>query len=429
MDIRNRIARSALPVLAVLSLPAAGAEGIYDRVDIRDSEVHLLESSAELLGYFNEHALLHDDQALLEFVRAIGHDLAPAPTDSYIDYEFFVLRDPSPNAFALPNGHVYLHTGMLARMDDEAQLAGLLAHEINHVAGHHSIVDFRSRKKKTIASMVLGGLGGWGSIIATGLYTSVYGFTRDLEQEADNKAVPILAGSRYDPHAMPEIFEILSTDYEGLNPRIPTIWSTHPQLEERAVTSRVLMRNLPERKREVETFRALVFPLRTLTIRDYIQDDYPHTALALSRSLLERQPGNPDLMLTLGDAWQALGARSEFATQNLTDAEKRRNARDRVRYTREQREAELLETAEGRANLEHNLGEAQRVYEQILEQSPDYAGAHRGLGQVHERREEYRSAARAYLRYVELAPLAPDRSIITRRLQLLADRLRREDER
>ena len=93
---------------------------------------------------------------MLELVRRVGHALRPPPSDDYIEYEFFVLRDPSPNAFALPNGHIYVHTGMLARLRDEDQLAALLAHEINHVAGHHGIVDHRATRKKAIAGMVLG---------------------------------------------------------------------------------------------------------------------------------------------------------------------------------------------------------------------------------------------------------------------------------
>ena len=85
---------------------------------------------------------------------------------------------------------------------DEDQLAALLAHEINHVAGHHGIVNHRATRKKTIAGMVLGGLGGWGAVISIGLQTSVYGYSRDLEQEADDRAIEVLLPSRYDPHAL-----------------------------------------------------------------------------------------------------------------------------------------------------------------------------------------------------------------------------------
>jgi predicted Zn-dependent protease len=92
---------------------------------------------------FARRSLLYAGSAIVDLVRRIGHELAPAPTDDYINYEFFVIRDPSPNAFAFPNGPIYIHTGMLARMDDESHLAALLAHEINHAAGHHTILSHR----------------------------------------------------------------------------------------------------------------------------------------------------------------------------------------------------------------------------------------------------------------------------------------------
>ena len=88
-----------------------------------------------------------------ELVESVGRSLAPPPTVDYQQYRFFVLRDPSPNAFALPNGDIYIHTGMLARLTDTAELAAVLGHELNHVAGHHGVVDLRANTKKIIAGM------------------------------------------------------------------------------------------------------------------------------------------------------------------------------------------------------------------------------------------------------------------------------------
>src|SRR5690606_2962578 len=128
------------------------------------------------------------------------------------------------------------------------------AHEINHVAGHHGIIDYRATRKKVIAGMVLSGMGGWGSVISLGLQASVFGFSRQLEQEADDRAAALLAASRFDPHALPEVFDILGRDYEGLDRRIPTIWSTHPEIQARAETSRELVADLPRRDRDVDEF-------------------------------------------------------------------------------------------------------------------------------------------------------------------------------
>ena len=94
---------------------------------------------------------------------------------------------------------------------------------------------------------------------------------------------------------MPEIYGILARDYEGVTPRMPTIWSTHPQLEARAARTRGQVASAPAGRRDTEQFDAVVLPIRTLTIRDYIQDDYPRTAIALAEKLAARYPEQAEL--------------------------------------------------------------------------------------------------------------------------------------
>jgi predicted Zn-dependent protease len=278
----------AATILSCLGAAAHG-QGVYESVPLKDGERRLIDESNELNGYFARHSLLYGDPRVVDFVANVGRTLAPRPADPYIRYRFFVLRDPSPNAFALPNGDIYMHTGMLARLTDTAQLAAILAHEVNHVAGHHSIVEFRSSNKKIVASLVLTGvLGGLGSIISTGLSASMYGFSRELEEEADDRAVDLLAMSPYEARALPEIYGVLAQDYEGITPRMPTIWSTHPQLEARAARTREQVADLPEGLRDAVGFDVAMLAVRTMTIRDYIQDDYPRTALALAQTLAAR---------------------------------------------------------------------------------------------------------------------------------------------
>jgi len=405
----------------------ARAEGVYGPVPLKDKEHRLIEESRELNGHFARQSLLYTDPRVVELVESVGRSLAPPPTDDYIDYRFFVLRDPSPNAFALPNGDIYLHTGMLARLTDAAQLAAILAHEINHVAGHHSIVNFRSANKKIVASMVLTGVfGGVGSIISTGLSASMYGFSRELEQEADDRAVPLMLASPYDARALPEIYDILARDYEGITPRMPTIWSTHPQLEARAERTREQVAGAPSGRRDTAEFDDIVFPVRTMTIRDYIQDDYPRTAVALAEDLAARYPEQPELEQLMGDAWAAMGPLTELDETELSNRERMRNANRRVARTRQERAAQLLATPEGQAALRENLGRARAAYERALVLDASYAPAHRGLGEVAERLDEPRAAAAAYVEYLRKAPDAGDRAVIVARLRTLRDRLRTE---
>lgn len=418
-----------LPVLwlcaALCASPAAEAGGKYEAVPIAgDNERHLIESSKDLEHYFGAQALLYGDSQVLTLVRRVGHALRPRPTDDYIEYEFFVLRDPSPNAFALPNGHIYIHSGMLARLRDEAQLAGLLAHEINHVAGHHGIVEHRATRNKTAAGMVLGSLSGWGAMISLGLSTSVFGFSRELEQEADDRAALMLESSAYDPHALPEVFEILGQDYEGLDQRVATIWSTHPEIRARAETSRARVASMPRRERPVGEFEAAVLTLRRITIQDYIQDDYPRTALALAEDLVSHDPADAAALQLLGDAWQGMGAQQRLDTAALTASERRDLRRDRARKTRAQRLAEQLQTEPGKAAYASNLAQAEEAYRHALASDSTFAAAHRGLGEVYEQLARPREAAASYLTYVRSAPDAADRPVVVARLRALTAQLK-----
>jgi predicted Zn-dependent protease len=418
---------AAAACVVALGSWTAAAQGVYEPVPLKGKERALIDQARELHDYFAQRSVLYEDPRVTGLVERVGRSVAPASTDDYIAFRFFVLRDPSPNAFALPNGDVYVHTGMLARLSDEAELAAVLAHEVNHTAGHHAIVDYRAANKKIIAGMVLSGVfGGLGSVISAGLYTSMYGFSRELEQEADDRAVGVLHSSVYDPHALPEIYTLLAADYEGLQPRVPTLWSTHPQLEARAARTREQVAGEPVRARDPSAFDAAVLPLRKITIRDYVQDDYPRTAIALAGSLAARYSGDPEYSVLLGDAWMAMGARSEFDETTLTQSERRRNATQRVTRTRQEREAALLETEEGRAALAANLGKAREAYEHAIVVDPSFAPSYRGLAELAEAKHEPRAAAQGYLDYLQRAPDAPDRAIILQRLRALRETLRNE---
>lgn len=412
------VRRTTLGTLLLLCSSLA-ADGIYEPLELRRREPSdLIDTAREYHGQFERRSLIYKDPAVVGLVERIGAELAPPATDDYIDYRFFVIRDPSPNAFAMPNGQIYVHTGMLARLDDSSQLAGLLAHEINHVAGHHGILQHRITAPRVLIDIFVGGL------------ASLMGqlrYSRELEQEADDRAVLLLDGKDYDPHALPELFDVLNEDFEGLQPRMATIWTTHPDPDERADTSRANVAGLPVKPRDRDAFDEVVYHLRAITLRDYIQDDHPYTAIALAENMLERYPDDLDLRMLLGDAWRSLGPRSEFAPDDFSNRDKRRNLRRRVFKTRQERTEELLATPQGQEALAANLEQARVTYESILSMDATYAAAHRGLGEVHQALGMPRVAGRHYLEYVRAAPDAADRSVVMGRLTTIRDELAKEN--
>ena len=171
VNIRSNLSLAAFLLILGAAVPADAADkkpkekGNYGAVELTEKDYHLIETSEEMHDQFQRRGVRHSDRELEAWLQEIGNRLAPETTDFYQQYRFYLIRDPSPNAFALPDGQIYVHTGLISRLENEAQLASLLAHEINHVAGHHGILAYRSQKKKAAAgiffSIAGAAAGGW----------------------------------------------------------------------------------------------------------------------------------------------------------------------------------------------------------------------------------------------------------------------------
>jgi predicted Zn-dependent protease len=188
---------------------------------------------------------LYPDEQLQRYVQRLGLDLAQASERPHLPWTFGVLDDPAVNAFALPGGFIYVTRGMLAHMGSEAELVGVLGHEIGHVTARHSI--------ERMSKAQLAGLGlGLGSILSPqvaqlanvaelGLNVMFLSFSRDDERQADDLGVRYMVGQGYSPQAMADVFGMLDrvsrSREEG---RLPNWLSTHPNPDNRR--GRVLAR-------------------------------------------------------------------------------------------------------------------------------------------------------------------------------------------
>jgi predicted Zn-dependent protease len=210
-----------------------------------DDELKLAEQvHQELL----KQTRLVEDRSINEYVNSVGQRLASASERPNIPWRFYVVDDKAINAFATLGGRVYVHTGLLAATQSEAQLASVLGHEIGHIVGRHGLANVKKSQKygtlaglATIAGAILGGQaganlgGGLGNLIAGGYLMK---HSRDAEREADYLGLYDLKEAGYNTGGMVQMFEILQEVSASSPNAFGSILASHPAPSERAANTR-----------------------------------------------------------------------------------------------------------------------------------------------------------------------------------------------
>jgi Zn-dependent protease with chaperone function len=215
-----------LPVLAILVFIAQAdrvAEILASKVPI-EQEVQLGEATFASL---RPSLTLIENGGTHEVVQELGARLA---AESNYSYRFHVAQDPTINAFALPGGIIVVHTGLIAATDRPEELAGVLAHEIQHVEQRHSLRGaFKELGLRGLWALATGDVG---STIAgqAALELTSRKFSRDDESDADTGAFEMLVEKKIDPSGMAEFFTTMSEESKA---ELPEFLSTHPAGAER----------------------------------------------------------------------------------------------------------------------------------------------------------------------------------------------------
>ena len=194
----------ALVVFSCSTNPATGRSSFTGMMTTADEVKIGNEQNSKLLEAFGG---AYDDPALAAYVSAIGNKLAAKAERSDITYTFTVLNSPIVNALALPGGHIYVSRGLLALVGNEAELAGVLGHEIGHVTARHHAQRESSQTVAGVASLgvsILGAIAGLPLMQGTQMLAGAFlaGYTRDQEYEADLLGIRYLNAAGYDPKAM-----------------------------------------------------------------------------------------------------------------------------------------------------------------------------------------------------------------------------------
>lgn len=413
--------------------PPVNEEFNFGKVDL-----DLLEQVDLLDRRFERDGLVLEDEATSEYLARVGNSLVPKGlTLEHVKWKFRALRDPQPNAFALPNGSIYVTTGLMSLLDNESQLASVIAHELTHVMRRHTYIFNRSNRKKFLTMNIMSAVGAYapGGIVGAVItvvttiapfivIATIYGYSRDLEREADLKGIDMMISAEYPPEEMVSVMKLLNKDIEGEEVRL--FYNDHPALDERirylssylgARADRVTPQM--ELNREKAAYFRKMEPVMRHDIQLAISTGRFRSAVYLAQRLVDFHPDSENLFW-LAEAYRTLGPRAPQLTEKeLTNSAKKDAAKKREKRTVEEIDRELLATPAGQEFSKAHQQKAEELYLRALSLENPLPTAHRGLGMLYEKLGRNNDAAAEYEKYVEIAPNAIDHDRIQKRIETL----------
>ena len=240
--------RAPLRTLVLLSLAATAfaAEQAPKVKEFKPSRLNLfspeqdIQMGKESADEVRKTMQVVNNPELTGYISRIGSRLAKSPHAGGYPFTFEVVNDPSINAFALPGGPMFVHTGLITSLDNESQLAGVLAHEMSHVALRHGSSNVSKANFIQLPAMLsgamLGNKGGiWGTLtqlgIGLGAQSLLLKYSRSAETEADLNGAQIMNDAGYDPTQMAVFFQKLESTGSGGtadNSKLANFLSDHP---------------------------------------------------------------------------------------------------------------------------------------------------------------------------------------------------------
>jgi len=209
-----------------------------------------------LAAQVDKEAKFVDDPIITEYVNRVGQNIV-LHSDAKVPFTIKVIDSDEVNAFALPGGFFYVNKGLILAADNEAELAGVMAHEIAHVCARHAMEN--ERKMEVMDYGMLAGILLGGPIISNVLYNggsffegmAFLKFSRGAEEEADKLGVQYMWAAGYDPSAMATMFEKLEAKNKKKPGSISKMFQDHPAPADRRASALALAARFPEREEYV----------------------------------------------------------------------------------------------------------------------------------------------------------------------------------
>jgi predicted Zn-dependent protease len=355
---------------------------------IRDANVPLEEDEKRMWARveqeqekFEASGNLYRDAELEAYLTGVARKLQPPAVLRAIPFRVAVVKNPWLNAFAMPNGALYIHSGLLARLENEAQFAAVLGHEMVHVTHRHAIREFRSTQNKaaflSTMSVTFGGvpvLGGIADLVgAFGTTAAITGYARDQEREADREGLDLMVQAGYDPTEAPKAFYEMKKEMDQEKIKELFFYSSHPRLQERIDNfeslTKTTYRDRQGGAKNADVFLKKIQMVVLENARLDLKAGRFHTARWGAEKYIAIRPNDPKGYYLLG-------------------------------------EVRRQQAGEG------DMQKAEQDYQKAVALDPAYPDPHKGLGLIQLRRGKTCVAKKSLESYLALAPTASDRAYI-----------------
>jgi len=289
---------SSILALSSILLPVSLAAS--ELPDLGDSSASVLSAEDDyrlgqaFMRNLRQNVEIIEDPELNSYINSLGYRLLSA-ANTQLPFNFFIINEPSINAFAGPGGHIGIHSGLILATESEGELAAVMAHEISHVTQRHLARAFQkasSAQIQTFAAILAAIILGSPELSTAMITTAAAGniqqqlnFTRNHEREADRVGIDILVNSGFDPNHMPGFFYRLQEAYRYMESNLPELLRTHPVTPNRIADSQNRARQYPQREEKTSAGFALI----QAKLRSYDKVNQTHNIKKIEAKLANSQ--------------------------------------------------------------------------------------------------------------------------------------------
>lgn len=310
------------------------------------------------------------DAALRDYLQSVTNKLVPEHME---DVRVYPVRTAMFNASMAPNGMMQVWSGLLLRVENEAQLAAVLGHEMAHYLQRHSLEKMRTVKDRGSLNVFFSMFGLVGLVGSMLNAASMFSFSRDQERDADHIGLLLMRKAGYDTREASKVWENMQRELEARHGGDPSkqsvLFASHPPSAERLETLRLLAANDQGGITGEVAFRQRRAPLLPMLIEDELNRGQYAETIALMTRLTSHEPK---------EGWFAYARAEAYRLRDEGD----------------------------------DLDLALKDYQDIIASGAAPPVAYRGLGYLFQHRGQEKEASQAFAKYVELAPVAGDVALI-----------------